>query len=204
MFRHTYTCKICHTNVIIDHTSAMNPLTGRLVTHRDIKLGEPEPGMAKISAIRQGKNEHCYGSLIHKNMEPLSPAAPAQHRVPTSQSICLEFCGGEQYPATNTISAAVDITVPGVRKKKGINAHGKTLDRLHDTLQRLLGNSDRLEGWSITNCAEVDAVDKLLRDEVLPINIRVSTCDKGGNIKPPCENCQSWLTMENPGVYKIR
>ncbi|UZE26036.1 hypothetical protein LOY67_11740 [Pseudomonas sp. B21-056] len=204
MFRHTYTCNICHSNVIIDHTGAMNPLTGRLVTHRDIQLGDPEPGMPKISTILQGKNDRCYGSLIHKNMEPLAPAAPAAPRAVTSQSVCLEFCGGQQHATTNTISAAVDITDPASRKKKGVNAHGKTLAALHDTLKRLLGNSDRLEGWSITNCAEVDAVDKLLWDGIQPTNIRVSTCDRGGRIKPPCENCQSWLTMVVPGVYKIR
>lgn len=204
MFTHKYTCKSCNTNVTTAAANPMNPLSGKLAVHQDITNGAVHPGWGWIPHGVTGARAGCYGALIYKGMDAMAPAAAAP-APKTAADASLEFCAkpGDK----NTICGGVDVHNPAT-KRKGVNAHGKARASLHATLQAILSRVDALEGWSTTNCAEIDAADRLLSAGVASASIRLHSRDKYGNVKPPCENCQGWLTAaEGSGqrrVYRLR
>lgn len=51
-----------------------------------------------------------------------------------------------------------------------------------------------LERWAVTNCAEVAACAKAIRDGAKLKNLTVVTIrTKTGEIFPPCRNCTTWV-----------
>lgn len=114
----------------------------------------------------------------------------------------LEFTQGPQREGVNTICAALDIATGAY--KKGVNGHGITRLELHLTLRGILAKVERLEAWNTGNCAEIEAVNKLLEENAQAQNIRVHSRDQYGRSKPPCENCQGWLEMAADKSFKIR
>jgi len=102
----------------------------------------------------------------------------------------------------NTISAAFDPT--NQHAKRGRNGHGLQMHDLHATLRASLHDVDQEEAWVVTNCAEVEAVDRLLKDGSAAAHIRVHSRDQHGVNKPPCANCSQWLVAVPDGSYRLR
>jgi hypothetical protein len=143
----------------------------------------------------------CYGRMLWLSSE--RQAAPVH--VPVVRTVLdysQEFTQGPQQGGVNTICAALDIATGTHRK--GVNGHGTPRHSLHPTLRGILNGVAQLENWNPNNCAEIDAVNKLLNAGALRQNIRVHSRYNNANPKPPCENCQGWLASAEGGSYKIR
>lgn len=202
MFYHKYTCQLCRKNLSISSSSFINPLNGKLAVHKNVVCnGQQNSGWGWIPQAVNARCEDCSGSLIYKDKdleirEPPPPPGPQ-----TAADVSLEY---SRNPGDkNTICGGVDITNPAT-KQKGVNRHGKRRASLHQSLQDILRDIERLEAWDVTNCAEIDAVDKLFKAGVASANIRVHSRDQRGDPKPPCDNCQVWLKPAENHVYKIR
>lgn len=166
--------------------------------------------MAAIKEARKPANErkqllpqvtNCTGRLLFLQTEVIAGPPPPVARtvLDYSREYALGAVDGEE---VNTVSAAHDVVTDA--RRKGVNAHGIPRASLHATLRGILDRLDQIEAWSVDNCAEIEAVDKLLKAGSLPANIRVHTRDRRGDPKPPCENCQSWLQRLGDGSFKIR
>lgn len=206
MFRHHYTCKACGRILVLQSESIANPMSARVGLHSSF-AGEVDLAYYGITRVVSGvaaDTRHCHGKLLYHpdriEVVPIVAAAPPPP--PTALTYSLQFAGGVQAGGVNTICAAYDAVRD--RAMKGVNGHGISRDHLHAALQGKLNLVDQLEGWSTTNCAEIQAVHRLLQDGSLIANIRVHSRDQYGNPKPPCENCQGWLTADAGHGFRLR
>jgi hypothetical protein len=192
---HIFRCTLCNGKVIYKTTNpdCDNPPLPSLF-HNDL---------ARHVGDNSASGKICGGRMLWQSSS-LIPAAVIAAPPPvklTAAGHSLKFTEGNQPPGVNTICAALDITTN--RFKKGVNGHRIPRYLLHPTLQEILGRVEQLEHWDSGNCAEIQAVHKLLVAHAQVGNIRVHSRYPGGGAKPPCENCQGWLTPAGES-FKIR
>lgn len=204
MYRHNYVCSKCQTKMSLLAASLNNPMQSRLGAHATFK--EPLAVLASwygIARVESGPNMHntCTGGLRYLGIEDLIVEAAPVVAPRTALHYSSDFARQGGTDGINTICAAYDAT--GHRVKKGKNAHGIAWSDLHASLSARLNAIDQLEPWSVTNCAEIEAVHKLLTEGAALNNIRVHSRDQFGNAKPPCDNCRGWLTACPDGSYRV-
>ncbi|RFP13733.1 MULTISPECIES: hypothetical protein [unclassified Duganella] len=113
-----------------------------------------------------------------------------------------QACAGTKPPGVNTICVAISLDGGGATV--GYNKDITNLTQLTKTLRDKLSSTHKLEAWKPQNCAEVSAVNKLLKQGYDLEKILVCSLATNGTYKPPCETCQGWLNRSKElGVYTV-
>lgn len=206
MYDHSYACATCGRLLVLRSATIVNPMSGKVGIHSSFagQVDLAYYGITQVVSGVVGATKDCHGLLRYKaeDIKVVNVVAAVPPPPPTALTYSSQFAALPQAPGVNTICAAYDAVRD--RAMKGVNGHGIARDNLHASLQAKLNLVDQLEGWSTTNCAEIQAVHRLLQDGSLIANIRVHSRDQYGGPKPPCENCQGWLTAVAGQGFRLR
>jgi len=206
MYDHSYSCDTCGRLLVLRSATIVSPMSGKVGIHSSFagQVDFAYYGITQVVSGVVGATSHCHGILRYKaeDIRVVNVVAAVAPPPPTALTYSSQFAAQQQAPGVNTICAAYDSVRD--RAMKGVNAHGISRDNLNAALQAKLNLVDQLEGWGTTNCAEIQAVHRLLEDGSQIANIRVHSRDQFGQPKPPCENCQGWLVAVAGQGFRVR